>query len=72
MDLGECIDSRVINKITVKYMFPIRRHENIINMLSGAKWFLKLICVVDTIRLEFSLKMNEKQSLRQKIDFMSG
>ena len=34
--------------------------------------FLKLICVVDIIRLEFALEINEKQPLRHNIDFMSG
>ena len=37
-----CIDSRSINKITMKYRFPMLRMDDIMNCLSGAKYFTKI------------------------------
>ena len=37
-----CTDSRAINKITVKYRSPMSRMDDIMDCLSGAKYFTKI------------------------------
>jgi hypothetical protein len=37
-----CIDSRAINKITIKYRFPLPRMDDLMNCLSGANFFSKI------------------------------
>ena len=37
-----CTESRVINKITIKYIFPLLRMDDLMDFLNGAKYFSKI------------------------------
>ena len=45
-----CRDYHNINKIKIKYRFPLQRMDDIMDCLSGAKYFIKIDLKSGTIR----------------------
>lgn len=67
-----CVDSRAINKIIVRYWFPIPQLEDMLDRLGDQTYFPRLIYEVGTIKFVFVRMMNERQRSRRMKDCTSS
>ena len=66
-----CIDSQAINRIMMKYRYPVSRLDDMLDMLHEQRYFLKLILKVAITKLGFRKVMSGKQPSKLNMGFMN-